>query len=419
MNKITYHQYIITLILTISFLSSAKSNYIDTEIKIFLDCEECDFSYFRRNIPFVEFVRAPQLADINVLVTDQETGSGGNIFYFQFKGMNQFNQITYQVFFNSEYLFTEIQERDGLLKTLKMGLIPYLIGNTSLSERLNIEYDENLNDYDLVTKNPDDDPWNYWLFNIGGDLNFSKQELQSQREFGSNFNLNRITEKIKLKSDLDYSVVVQEFKDDGVIIDSRITLIDSDIEFVYSLGPKWSLGTFGGYTKSTYANIDTQLKFNLGLEYNIFKWDKSDKKVFALAYLLGAKYNDYIEETIFDQKKENIYQHNLRLYFVRRQNWGNVEAIARISSFLNDLSKNRLQFELEGSLRLSKIISLFGNINLESIHDQVFLSKGSLTTQDLLLKQRQLPTDFNLSMDIGIQLTFGSIYNNVVNPRFD
>ena len=84
MNKITYHQYIITLILTISFLSSAKSNYIDTEIKIFLDCEECDFSYFRRNIPFVEFVRAPQLADINVLVTDQETGSGGNIFYFQF-----------------------------------------------------------------------------------------------------------------------------------------------------------------------------------------------------------------------------------------------------------------------------------------------------------------------------------------------
>ena len=68
---------------------------------------------------------------------------------------------------------------------------------------------------------------------------------------------------------------------------------------------------------------------------------------------------------------------------------------------------------------MSKIISLFGNINLESIHDQVFLSKGSLTTQDLLLKQRQLPTDFNLSMDIGIQLTFGSIYNNVVNPRFD
>ena len=419
MNKIIYYQIIIALVLTTPFTSLAKSNYTDTKIKIFLDCEECDFSYFRRNISFVEFVRAPQLADINVLVTDQETGSGGNIFYFQFKGMNQFDQITYQVFFNSEYFFTEIQERDGLLKTLKMGLIPYLIGNTSLTEKLNIEYDESLNNYDLVTKNPDDDPWNYWLINVGGDLSFSKQELQSQKEFGSNFDLNRITEKLKFKSDLDFNRVIQEFNDDGVIIKSRITWIDSDIDLVYSLGPKWSLGAFSGYTRSTYANIDAQLKFNLGLEYNIFKWDKSDKKVFTLTYLLGLKYNDYFEETIFDKKYENIYQQNLRLYFLRRQNWGNIEATARINSFLNDFSKNRMRFELEGSFRLSKIISLFGNINLESIHDQVFLSKSILSTQDLLLKQRQLPTDFNLSMDIGIELTFGSIYNNVVNPRFD
>ena len=419
MNKNTIYNHIITFFFSISFLPSAKSNYIDTEIKIFLDCEECDFSYFRRNIPFVEFVRAPQLADINVLVTNQETGSGGTIYYFQFKGMNQFNQITYQVFFNSEYFFTEIQERDGLLKTLKMGLIPYLIGSTKLSERLQIIYEEDLNDYDLITKNPDDDPWNYWLFNIGGDLSFSKQELQSQKEFGSNFDLNRITEKIKFKSDLDYNRVVQEFNDDGFVIFSRITLLDSDVDLVYSLGPKWSFGIFSGYTKSTYTNIDAQLKFNLGLEYNIFKWDKSDKKVFSLAYLLGYKYNDYIEETIFNRKYEDIYQHNLRLYFLKRQNWGNIEAIAGISSFLNDFSVNRLQFELEGSFRLSKIISLFGNINLESIHDQVFLSKSSLNTEDLLLMQRQLPTDFSLSVDFGIELTFGSIYNNVVNPRFD
>ena len=419
MNKNTIYNHIITLFFSISFLPSAKSNYIDTEIKIFLDCEECDFSYFRRNIPFVEFVRAPQLADINVLVTNQETGSGGTIYYFQFKGMNQFNQITYQVFFNSEYFFTEIQERDGLLKTLKMGLIPYLIGSTKLSERLQIIYEEDLNDYDLITKNPDDDPWNYWLFNIGGDLSFSKQELQSQKEFGSNFDLNRITEKIKFKSDLDYNRVVQKFNDDGFVIFSRITLIDSDVDLVYSLGPKWSFGIFSGYKKSTYTNIDAQLKFNLGLEYNIFKWDKSDKKVFSLAYLLGYKYNDYIEETIFNRKYEDIYQHNLRLYFLKRQNWGNIEAIAGISSFLNDFSVNRLQFELEGSFRLSKIISLFGNINLESIHDQVFLSKSSVNTEDLLLMQRQLPTDFSLSVDFGIELTFGSIYNNVVNPRFD
>jgi hypothetical protein len=36
----------------------------------------------------------------------------------------------------------------------------------------------------------------------------------------------------------------------------------------------------------------------------------------------------------------------------------------------------------------------------------------------VLLNRRQQATTYRISGDIGISYTFGSIYNNIVNPRF-
>lgn len=36
----------------------------------------------------------------------------------------------------------------------------------------------------------------------------------------------------------------------------------------------------------------------------------------------------------------------------------------------------------------------------------------------MLLRQRQLATGFQYFMGFGVTYRFGSIYNNVVNPRF-
>ena len=52
------------------------------------------------------------------------------------------------------------------------------------------------------------------------------------------------------------------------------------------------------------------------------------------------------------------------------------------------------------------------------INDQLSLAKGELTEADILLQLTELETSYNVNGEIGVTYTFGSIYNNIVNPRF-
>ena len=38
---------------------------------------------------------------------------------------------------------------------------------------------------------------------------------------------------------------------------------------------------------------------------------------------------------------------------------------------------------------------------------------------EVLLQLRELKTSYRYDISVGLSYTFGSIYNNVVNPRFD
>jgi len=79
---------------------------------------------------------------------------------------------------------------------------------------------------------------------------------------------------------------------------------------------------------------------------------------------------------------------------------------------------NRLELSGELSLRLFKGLSLTVNARYERIRDPLGLSKGELLLEEMLLRQRELATDYNYRFSIGLSDTFGSIYSNVVNPRF-
>jgi hypothetical protein len=55
---------------------------------------------------------------------------------------------------------------------------------------------------------------------------------------------------------------------------------------------------------------------------------------------------------------------------------------------------------------------------LSVIHDQLSLPKGEVEIEDLLLRRRQLETQYSYWFMVGFEYAFGSIYNNIVNPRF-
>jgi hypothetical protein len=46
------------------------------------------------------------------------------------------------------------------------------------------------------------------------------------------------------------------------------------------------------------------------------------------------------------------------------------------------------------------------------------LAKGELSEADRLLRLKEQATSYNIQGGLSITYTFGSIYNNVVNPRF-
>ena len=53
------------------------------------------------------------------------------------------------------------------------------------------------------------------------------------------------------------------------------------------------------------------------------------------------------------------------------------------------------------------------------LHDQIYLANGSLTREEVLVRQSQLATTYRAFLYAGINYTFGSVLNNVVKPRFN
>ncbi len=78
--------FIIIILLSNVIISqeAALSKEIDGSIKIYLDCWDCDPSFFRQNLELVNFVRDSKLADIHILVTRQRTASASTEYGINF-----------------------------------------------------------------------------------------------------------------------------------------------------------------------------------------------------------------------------------------------------------------------------------------------------------------------------------------------
>ena len=81
---------------------------------------------------------------------------------------------------------------------------------------------------------------------------------------------------------------------------------------------------------------------------------------------------------------------------------------------------NKYRFEIfsDISWQLFKgfSLNLFGGYSI--IRNQISLPKGSASLEEVLLQRRQLQTGYTFWGSFGISYSFGSIYNNIVNPRF-
>jgi len=113
-----------------------------------------------------------------------------------------------------------------------------------------------------------------------------------------------------------------------------------------------------------------------------------------------------------------LWNQALSLEIEFNEPWGTAEVGLEGSHYFHDFSKNRLNFDAEVTVRIVKGLSFDVEANYSIIHDQLSLAKGEATLEEILLERRELASEYDYRFEIGLDYSFGSIFSNVVNPRF-
>lgn len=393
--------------------SADSSNQYDV-LRIFIDCQDCDFNFIRNNIQFVHFVREPHQAQVHLLISEQKTASEGRKFSLRFIGRQNFQGMEYNLIFTSALTDTEDKLRYELTQVLKMGLLPY-ISQTIMKNMIDINFDESEVD---ALRQRGDDAWKYWIFHIDFQGELQAEESQNELDLVSSIIAERITENWKISSEIVYDHRQESYQDANEKIIGKRKEWDAEAKVIKSLNSHWSAGLFGSYDFSTYRNINLSLRFAPGVEYNFFPWNQSDRRIFSISYSAGVRSFRYDEETIFNKKNETLSYGRLRIELGLIQPWGEVDASLENFHYYHDFSKNSLKLETDLSFRITKGLAFTVDLEAESIHDQLYLPKGDATVKEILLKQKKLATTYEVSILFGLRYSFGSIYNNIVNRRF-
>ena len=409
------------LLLAGSALTSARAvaQAAPEAMRVFLDCQTfCDFDHTRREITYVNWVRDRQDADVHLLITSQGTGGGGREYSLQFIGLRTFQGLTDEIKFTTAQSDTDDEVRKVMTQRIGLGLARYVARGT-LAGRLKISFEAPSGTAAGAEQKPKD-PWNLWVFRVGVNGSFSGESQSSRNSISGSFSASRVSEAWKLR-----------FSGGANHSHSRYTLSDSseyttDNErynwstlLVRSLGDHWSLGFEQSAVRSTFDNYDFKLELSPGLEFDVFPYKESSKRQMVFVYSVGLTHANYRDTTLFNKVEETRPFHKFILAAQAVQPWGSLNAQITMSSLLDDFGSNRASIDGGCDIRLLRglNLNLFGSYS--RVRDQLSLPKSGATNEEILLQLKQLKTSYFYFGAVGLSYTFGSKFNNVVNPRFN
>jgi len=413
-NRLAGLVYIIMIIFTPILNAQERptpDNIRQNAIRVFIDCWRCDMDYIRREIPYVNYVRDVKEAQVYVLRTTQSTGSGGTEYTFTYIGQEEFEGMNDTLVYHSNPDDTADQTREGTTKMLRMGFMRY-IAKTPMFDEIEIIHPGITEEVEVIDK------WDYWVFEIDFDPELEMEESLKSLNWDNSINISRITHALKYEFDADMNFRKTKYKyEDSTYVRNRNSWrIDNLI--VASISEHWSAGLRADLSSSTYRNLNSSLDIMPSVEYNIFPYYESTRRQLRMLYGIGYSYNNYIDTTIYNKTKEHLLTQSLDVAYQVQQKWGEINISIEASSYLHDLSKNRIELDSYIRIRLLKGLSLSINGGVARINNQITLPKGDLSEAEILLELQELATSYSIDGGIGFTYTFGSIYNNIVNPRF-
>lgn len=401
-------QLLLTILINV-FLIKAYSQ--TDKIKVFLSCN-CDDSYIKQNTLLLDYVRDRTLSDIEVFVFDISNASSGRNFTFEYKGKNDFQNKENKISTNITQNLTFNEAREVLLKTYKMGMVHFL-QNTVFQNQVDVSFNDQMD----IPQEMSFDQWKNWVFEISGSFNFENEESINEEEYNVGFDIDRVTEMWRVRSYFRQRRAVKFFSGDEENFTSERNSTYFSGSLVKSISDHFSTGIFGSYQKDTFRNYKSFFNFSPALEYNFIPYNEVLTREITLAYKLGYNFYEYLEETLYGFLDQKMFNQSLTLNLRFREKWGSIYSYMVASQFLDQPDQNRLTLNNNINLRIVRGLSLRISGSFQLIRDQINLPKGEASIEDLLLRQRQISTNYQNRISMGLSYTFGSIFNNIVNTR--
>jgi hypothetical protein len=357
----------------------------ETLINVFLDCRGCREGFIKSEIGFVNFVRDMADAEVHLIITNRRTASGGTQYQLSFLGYKSYADINQNLTYTSFDSDTYDEERNGLLKYVKLGLIPFLSEKDALND-FELNYTGDLRGIPA----DNEDKWNNWIFEIGSNGSINGEENQKTLVIENRINVRHTTETWKFRLWFNNNYRRRTFTTRDSLNNKTYDEFITERQYVYgqlvySLSEHWSVGTYFGGRSSTRENIDLSYGIAPTVEYSFYPYSEFARREVTLRYGINPQKVFYTMEG---------------------------------TTYLHDLSKNRFNVEFELSMRIIRGLSVFVNSEYSIINNQLSLSAGGVTDKEAIANTRQQATSYSYSVRAGFEISFGSIYDSVVNTRF-
>ena len=237
-------------------------------------------------------------------------GGRGFLYTLAFIGRGEFAEQDQELVVSTPGDATSNEQREAVAGRLKMGVVRYLAG-TAAADQIVISLGGQA---ELggsggppsgrggpQSASAEDDPWDFWVFRVGGNANLNGESAFSSSNYSGNGSANRTTEEWKFNLSGRYSRRESEF-----VIDADEPPVVSLVEdwhasslLVKSLPPQWSIGARAGTGAHSRLNEDFRWNMASGVEYNFVPYSESSRRAFKVQALLDLRHSDYTEETVY------------------------------------------------------------------------------------------------------------------------
>lgn len=402
----------------------------DTEsrgpLRVYLDCQTmgCDSDFFQTELTWVSWVQNRQDAGVHILITSQLTGGGGRLYDVTFQGREGFVGERYTLTRHTLPDATVDDRRRAILRVLGFGLVRFA-AETPAAERLQVQFEEAPVTGEPGTPGgaspevPADDPWNFWVFSTSARAFLNGESQAGFQNYNGSLSATRTTEEWKLRLSVNSSYGESRFELPDRTVKSITRSLNATGLVVRSQGERWSTGARLEAQRSTFQNYDLALETGPAVEFSFFPYSESTRRALTAEYSPQVAHFDYTEETVFHRFSETRWQQSARLALNLRQPWGSANTTAAFTHFLDDISQNEISLSTGLNLRLFRGLSLNLNGSYSLIRNQLNLAKRGASEEEVLLRRRQLATNYRYFTSFGLTYRFGSIYSAVVNPRME